>query len=385
MSERKKIVIFTCRGGGCHISVHRALQAYLSDEYEVIITDFIRDVVGGLDPIQFLTRHKYGADDFYNFCIAHNSTKKMMSFLTKIALKLVFLFQDFAFKRLVKFLKKEQPVLVISIIPIFNGIISQAADVVDIPFLLFPLDLNAQEVFLNGLTAETVSDGYCAIPFSDHLLGHKERSALPFESERVSVLGYPLRPEFFEKKDLKKIKGEFSLPGDKPIIMLLMGGAGSENTFLFYKKLLELNIPSHIIICLGRNERLRERLEKLPRPSHISASIIGYIPNISNLMAVSDLLITKPGPGSICEGLYLNIPMIIDETSGVLFWEQFHVEFVEKNRLGDVLRDLEQLPELVTRYLSDSAYYEKIKKNQKEFDKKEFNKEVKELIASIVS
>ncbi len=43
----------------------------------------------------------------------------------------------------------------------------------------------------------------------------------------------------------------------------------------------------------------------------------------ADLMAISDVLITKPGPGSVCEALRVeNVPMILDQTGSTMMGEK---------------------------------------------------------------
>lgn len=385
MSKQKKVLIFSCGGGGCHISVHKALQAYLSDDYQVVVVDYIRTVINGLDPILFLSRGKYASDTTYNFFVAHKLTRRFTPELSRILLWSMGLIWPALQKKTRAYLQQEKPDLVISIIPIFNGVIAQAAHETGAAFALIPLDLDARVLFFYDLELHNVYGGYCLLPFDDEVLGHQSRSQLPFESQHAFVCGFPLRPEFFEQKNKEKIKTEFLIPHDKPVILVIMGGAGSDNMFTFYQQLLTLETPMHIILCLGRNERLRKKLEQLSRPACTSVSILGYTPYISDLMAVAQVIITKPGPGSICEALYLNVPILVDDTPGTIYWEKFHVEFVEKNRFGDVIRKAQELPQLLMRYLHDPVYYQEIKRNQQQFEKKAFNTMIKKLVADMVS
>ncbi len=90
--------------------------------------------------------------------------------------------------------------------------------------------------------------------------------------------------------------------------------------------------PLHIFLCLGKNEALREPIQALSFPSHITVSIIGFTDRIADFMAAADVLITKPGAVSVFEALVIGVPIIID--NNVLAWEASGIDLIEEQVLG---------------------------------------------------
>ena len=66
-----------------------------------------------------------------------------------------------------------------------------------------------------------------------------------------------------------------------------------------------------IVVIAGRNKKLRRKLEKFSLRSHHSIRIYEYTDRIPELMASSQLLITKPGALTISEALTMELPMIL--------------------------------------------------------------------------
>ena len=175
------------------------------------------------------------------------------------------------------------------------------------------------------------------------------------------------------------------MPSDKPVVMILMGGAGSYGCVRYVKNLARIeNIEMHLVVCLGRNENLKKKISQINLPKNITISMIGFTDRISDLMAVSDLLITKPGPGSACEAIASNLPMILDVTNKPLWWEQMNIDFVISHGFGDSVKNFRNLPELICKYLKDKKHLESVKKKIVKFKKTDFRKNIKNLLQQII-
>jgi 1,2-diacylglycerol 3-beta-galactosyltransferase len=84
-----------------------------------------------------------------------------------------------------------------------------------------------------------------------------------------------------------------------------------------------------IVVC-GRNQTVKENLEFLnPR---VPTRIFGFVNNIPELMSAADILVTKAGPGTICEAFIAGLPMILyDAVPGQ---EEGNVDYVVENGAG---------------------------------------------------
>jgi processive 1,2-diacylglycerol beta-glucosyltransferase len=104
--------------------------------------------------------------------------------------------------------------------------------------------------------------------------------------------------------------------------------------------------PFQTIVVAGRNEELRHQLAAQDRkhPTHI----LGFTTNMHELMAVADLIITKPGGLTSSEALAMGRPLLIldpipgQEAANSDFLLE-HGAAVKVNRLDDLPFKLEQL------------------------------------------
>ena len=198
--------------------------------------------------------------------------------------------------------------------------------------------------------------------------------------KQIKTFGFPLREEFFTPKDLASIKQDFQITTDKPIIMILMGAAGSNKIVTYVEKIIEAGISFHIIACIGKNEEARKKLQGVILPKNITLSIIGQTKRIADLMAISDVLITKSGPTSLCEAIQMELPIIIDGTSVALDWEQLHRDFVEEHKLGHVITDYDELPQALKKSTHNKNYINEIRQKMRTLKNPNFKKNIIKLI-----
>ena len=203
------------------------------------------------------------------------------------------------------------------------------------------------------------------------------------DDNQILLTGFPIRQDFLEKKDKNKIRKEWKIPNNKFTIMILMGGAGSQATYEYARKIAAMDIDAHLLICTGRNKSVRRKLRKMHKEDGISVSIIPFTKKISDLMSVSDLLITKAGPGSINEALYMELPLIIDRTGPVLFWEKENINFVLKHGYGDVLKKWRKFKKLIWKYCYNKKYYAQKKRSLRKFKKHDFSANIKKIVAQL--
>ena len=63
-------------------------------------------------------------------------------------------------------------------------------------------------------------------------------------------------------------------------------------------------------------------------------TLLGFTDRVADLMAISHLIVTKPGPGTISEAIAMKLPILIDNTDKLLFWERINVDLVLNYGVG---------------------------------------------------
>jgi processive 1,2-diacylglycerol beta-glucosyltransferase len=375
MRQTRKILILSCHGGGGHMAVAMALEQYLP-YYTVTTIDLLGKSFASIDPFYLITR-KYTGQDVYNFLLQHNA-KRLANFLFKAGN----FFRPLYHHRLKPLIDKEiikhNPDVVISIIPMVNDVIIASAQALGKKTLIIPTDFDVT-TFLNTIKNINPRETHICISLHNHLITNTIPDAIPTRALRFT--GFPIRPGFFTLKDKAHIKIMHHIPVDVPIIMIIMGAAGSIATLRYMETLTHITSkPLHIIICIGRALFLKEHLLAIQRPASITITIIDHTHTIADFMAIADVCITKPGSVTFAELLYMEVPLILDQTSPTLLWERLNITITQHYKIGTVITNINDIIPLVTNYLHHPETLQAIKVAFKAIKRPLFHDHVYEII-----
>ena len=381
--RRKKLLVFFSRGGGGHIAAADAISGYFNGCHAIIPVNIITDILASLDPIRRLSRGRFNGEDLYNWL----QMRSLYGLLNLYSLKFGRSFIAGAsqrIKQLMKaYLERERPDLVISVMPYFNAPIAAATGELGIPFLIVSVDLDST-TYIYGLEQEKRDHLFLCLPHDSPSIRATIAPA-GLEIKQIRITGFPVRPSFIAPADPRRIKEAFALSNESPIVILLMGAAGADQTIRFAREMAKINQPIQLIIGTGRNRKLYEKVRSVPSPSHIKRHVLPFTPRIADLMGVADLIVTKSGPVTIFEAIHRELPMVIDATTRLIHWEKMNVAFIEEQGIGTVNREVRELPHIVSQHLFDGVYRTGIKHNIAAFEKKIFRDQFKMLISEIAS
>jgi len=128
----------------------------------------------------------------------------------------------------------------------------------------------------------------------------------------VSVSGIPISPVFARSApDRATVRRRLGLRPDAPTILMSAGGFGLGKIDALVDTLAADQRDLQILAIAGRSEDLRSRLERVAR-AHPGAVIpFGFVDNIHELMAASDLAVAKSGGLTASECLAQGLPLVI--------------------------------------------------------------------------
>jgi processive 1,2-diacylglycerol beta-glucosyltransferase len=129
--------------------------------------------------------------------------------------------------------------------------------------------------------------------------------------EKTSVTGIPIHPVFSEPKDRATCLRNQGLKGDRPILLQLSGGFGVGPIEQLFRGVLDIDVPLEIVVVAGKNEDARRKLEAVKAPPRHRAKILGFTDQIDELMAVADVVLSKPGGLTTSEVLARGAAMAI--------------------------------------------------------------------------
>jgi processive 1,2-diacylglycerol beta-glucosyltransferase len=368
-TPKKKILILCSNGGNGHNSAARALKQILGDQFEF-------KVIYPIDELQIFGVKS--GEALYNMALRNQWTRSVNVVSTHVAPKIFRGYKKALEELIAAELTQENPDLVISLTPFINLPATEAARKAKIPYLMVTTD-NDLQTFLHGL--QGVSHPHFKIVIAPYFL---EARTMLFQrnipDKNIAILGYPLRSDFLEKKEKKSLKDEYQIPPKKPVILVLMGGQGSETALDYAKKLGKTQLGIHLIVCAGRNHPLVKNLRKVKLHPTNSMTVMGFTDQMADLMAMADLIITKPGTLSTTESLTMRLPILIDCTSPVLSWELANIEIVRRYGVGTTVKNLNQLEPLVRSYLFDTELRHEIQKSYQQVPANRFNTSIAHLV-----
>lgn len=134
-------------------------------------------------------------------------------------------------------------------------------------------------------------------------LTKKKLQAFGVPAEKIVVTGIPTDEKFSLVPDRTALRAKLGLQPDKFTVLIATGsfGIGPIGEILGY-----LGDMQCVVVC-GNNQNLVKELSSLKMSN---AKILGFINNMNEYMAASDVLITKPGGLSISEALVVGLPLI---------------------------------------------------------------------------
>jgi UDP-N-acetylglucosamine:LPS N-acetylglucosamine transferase len=272
--------------------------------------------------------------------------------------------------------------IVISLIPFVNYPASKAARQCDVHFLIITTDNDLTNWVFN---LEKIDTSKFKLTYGFDLETTKEllaRKGIP--ESAIEQLGLPLRPEFIDTEDKTTLRAKYEIPERKNVVLIMMGGAGSRLIVKYVKALVGSSMNLHVLVCSGRSRHLARKLKSLTPAMGNTLDVIPFTEKVHELLALSDLLLTKPGPGSINEAYALKLPILLDHTKPPLFWEKANIDLVMRDGVGACIDQIKDAPDLVARFLFDEQTREKVLRAYEAVPENRFATAITELIGEML-
>jgi 1,2-diacylglycerol 3-beta-galactosyltransferase len=256
--------------------------------------------------------------------------------------------RPFILKELKKMILEKRPDVIVSVHPLVNHLTVKAIKEsgLSIPFIVVITD----PVTLHRAWITPGAD-FCVVATPA-----AKKMALKYgmPERKIRVIGMPIDPKFMVKPGAKaKAKGPFT-------IILMGGGEGAGGMAEIIEEFERTGFNGQLIVIAGRNKKLETQLKA--RKYSFKMKVFGFTDKVPELMAESDLIITKAGPGTIAEAMAMGLPIII--TSWLPGQEEGNVEFVVRENVGRVSKDPQRVVELV-REIRETSEFDEMKENIK--------------------
>ena len=228
------------------------------------------------------------------------------------------------------------------------------------------LDIPMITVVTDPFTAHPIwflEKGQNYIVFSDLL--RKKCIERGINGDNLKVFPFVLDNKFSRKiaqTEQLRIRRELGFESDSRIILIMGGGDGMPHGKRILKNLIIENMDAEIAIVCGKNNKLCNQAMKLKEKYGMeNLKVYGFIDFIHSLINISDVVITKCGASTFMEVLMIGKVPVINN----YIWEQEkgNMEFVCRNNMGILERDIRSLPRVLQRLLTDNEFYNSISTN----------------------
>jgi len=180
------------------------------------------------------------------------------------------------------------------------------------------------------------------------------------KDEKIKVHGLPIRPDFWTSvspEQREAIRKEFGLDPTAPAVLVVGGGDGVGGISKIAKAIGDaLATPNpdggQMVVVCGKNAEAKQELEEHDWRG-IPVHVEGFTDRMSDLMAASDCIVTKAGPGTVTEAAIRGLPVML--SSYLPGQERGNVDYVVKGGFGAFNRKPEVIAETVKNWIEDDA------------------------------
>ena len=205
---------------------------------------------------------------------------------------------------------------------------------------------------------------------------HLSKIGIP--SEKITVSGIPIDPIFAETKDKSAMREKYGLAKDKLTILVSAGGFGVGNIEFLLRALADLQTPAQILAICGRNEELKNKLEKLSAASlnneRVTFKSIGFTTEMDEYMSAADLIVGKPGGLTTSEAMAKNLIFVI--VNPIPGQEERNSDHLLEKGCAIKCNNLPVLAYKIDELIKDTARFETMKKNVSAFARPHSSREI---------
>jgi processive 1,2-diacylglycerol beta-glucosyltransferase len=176
----------------------------------------------------------------------------------------------------------------------------------------------------------------------------QELNRLGVEEARIVVSGIPTHEKFFLPQNRGQLKKQMGLQEDIFTVLMATGSFGIGPI----EEIIHALRGVQIIVVCGYNQNLFRRLSG---KKDDFVRVMGLVDNMHELMAVSDVMLTKPGGLSIAEALVSQLPLIF--FNPIPGQEAHNVRVLKEHGIGASPADISGIIEEIKKLQSSRDFY----------------------------
>ena len=187
---------------------------------------------------------------------------------------------------------------------------------------------------------------------------------------KVFDTGIPISENFQKQYNKKEIFDKYNLDESKFTILFFGGGEfglGKTRTVQIFNNFVEetKNNNIQIIAISGKNPKMKSAFEEVVNSNNagINVKIIEFSNEVPKLMAIANLVVTKPGGLTTSESLASHLPMVV--INPIPGQEEENAEFLESKNIAVWIKKSDDSKEIIKSLLNNKEKISIMKENTK--------------------
>ncbi len=179
--------------------------------------------------------------------------------------------------------------------------------------------------------------------------------------EKIKVLGIPVNNKFLQPLDKERLRLKLGFKKNKLTVLVVTGSFGIGPIEEIVDALHE---EVQILVVCARNEKLFKHLKN---KNYSDAKVFGFVDNMHELMAASDIIVTKPGGVTIAELLITELAPIF--VSAITGQETTNLTVIQSYGIGKRAKKINEIKTLVLGYKNNPEKLVAVKERIKQIKK----------------
>lgn len=262
--------------------------------------------------------------------------------------------------------------LIVSVHPLINAPVLRALRKETVPYITVVTDMVSTHAAWYNPNADLV-----IVPTE----AAKERAVkVGVAVEKVQVVGLPVADRFCQPVgDKLALREQLGWPQDRPVVLLVGGGEGMGPLEQVARAIEKRSPNAALVVITGRNRKLKATLEA--HKWSIPTFVYGFVRDMPDFMRAADILVSKAGPGTICEAFIAGLPIIL--YSKMPGQEDGNVTYVVQQGAGIWAPEPNQVADAVCRWIESPEEREKAAQNCLRVARPDAAREIARILASV--
>ena len=374
----KKILIFYAAYGGGHLSAAKSIKQYIDEHFDNVETqmiDCVKYVNKALDKVtttaykEMAKKAPWAWEKVY-----YKSQTGLLAKVSNTSNKIMAV-------KIAKLFREYNPNVVISTHPFGSQMTSylKKKGKTNCTLATIMTDFAPHDQWLVG--SENVDFYFVSNENMKKII--VQNNNIP--ESKIFVTGIPISNRFLQTYNKEEIFKNFELSESKKTILFFGGGEyglGKDRTVAILESLAKSQLDIQVVAIAGKNEKMKEAFENIVKTysKQESIKVLPFTDKVPELMAISDLVITKPGGLTTSESLASSLPILV--INPIPGQEEENAEFLENSGCAIWIRKDSNPDEIINLVLGNEEKLNEMRKNSIKLAKKNSTRDICEICLS---